>query len=343
VVAEQRATREQVALFDQTSFGKLRIHGPDALALLQWCCTADVDTAVGVATYTGMLNRRAGYEADVTVTRVASEEWLLITSAGSPVRDADWLRRSLRPQWRVAIEDVTTAYAVFGLMGPRSREVLRAVTAADLTDAAFPFGTSQALDLGVARARATRMTYVGELGWELLVPTELAGGVWDLLTEAGEPHGLRLAGYTAMNALRLEKGYRAWGAELGPERNPLEAGLLFTCKLASAIDFSGRAALEAARTQGPSRRLVSVVARGPRCGSVGRRTSRAGRGARGPGDKRSLRRRRGLQRGFGLCVEQGRLTRRARGHRAQRVCRRRRRRRVPCPGQPQGSPAVREP
>ena len=263
VVAEQRATREQAALFDQTSFGKLRIHGPDALALLQWCCTADVDTAVGVATYTGMLNRRAGYEADVTVTRVAPEEWLLITSAGSPVRDADWLRRSLRRQWRVAIEDLTTAYAVFGLMGPRSREVLRAVTAADLTEAAFPFGSSQVLDVGVARARATRMTYVGELGWELLVPTELAGGVWDLLTEAGEPHGLRLAGYTAMNALRLEKGYRAWGAELGPERNPLEAGLLFTCKLASAIDFSGRAALEAARTQGPSRRLVSVVAEDP--------------------------------------------------------------------------------
>ncbi|WP_392544958.1 FAD-dependent oxidoreductase [Oryzobacter telluris] len=260
---EQRATREAVALFDQTSFGKLRIHGPDALALLQRVCTADVDRPVGSAVYTGMLNRRGGYEADVTVTRTGAADFLLVTSAGSPVRDADWLRRHSDPAWRVEVEDVTTAWAVLGVQGPRSRTLLSRLTTADLEDAAFPFATSRELDLGVARVRATRMTYVGELGWELYVPTELATGVWDRLRDAGDDLGLRLGGYYAINALRLDQGYRAWGAELGPDRNPLEVGLTFTCKLGTAIDFVGRQAVEAVRATGPGRRLVSVVADDP--------------------------------------------------------------------------------
>ena len=148
VDAEQRAAREAVALFDQTSFGKLRVHGPDALALLHLVCTADVDRPVGSAVYTGMLNARGGYEADVTATRVADDEWLVVTSAGSPVRDADWLRRHVAPGWRVAVEDVTTAYAVFGVMGPRSRDLLGRVTGADLGAEAFPFATSRVLDVG---------------------------------------------------------------------------------------------------------------------------------------------------------------------------------------------------
>ena len=263
VDAEQRAAREAVALFDQTSFGKLRVHGPDALALLHLVCTADVDRPVGSAVYTGMLNARGGYEADVTATRVADDEWLVVTSAGSPVRDADWLRRHVAPGWRVAVEDVTTAHAVFGVMGPRSRDLLGRVTGADLGPDAFPFATSRVLDVGPALVRATRMTYVGELGWELTVPTELATNVWDRLVTAGSDLGLRLAGYYAINALRLDKGYRAFGPELGPDRTPVEAGLTFTCDLAGDRPFVGREVVERQRARGPVRRLASFVVDDP--------------------------------------------------------------------------------
>jgi glycine cleavage system aminomethyltransferase T/glycine/D-amino acid oxidase-like deaminating enzyme len=260
---EQRATREAVALFDQTSFGKLRVHGPDALALLHLVCTADVDRPEGSAVYTGMLNRRGGYEADVTVTRVGGEDFLLLTSAASPVRDADWLRRHVAPGWRVAVEDVTSAFAVLGLMGPRSRELLARLTPADLGADGFPFATSRIVDVGPARVRATRITYVGELGWELLVPTELATGVWDRLVHEGADLGLRPAGYHAINALRLDKGYRAFGAELGPDRNPVEAGLVFTCDLSGERAFVGRDAVERVRATGPARRLASFVVLDP--------------------------------------------------------------------------------
>ena len=152
---------------------------------------------------------------------------------------------------------------MLGVQGPRSRTLLSRLTSTDLEDDAFPFATSRELDLGVARVRATRMTYVGEVGWELYVPTELATGVWDRLRDAGDDLGLRLGGYYAINALRLDQGYRAWGAELTPDRTPVEAGLLFTCKLATDVDFVGRAAVEAARAQGPRRRLASFVATDP--------------------------------------------------------------------------------
>jgi 4-methylaminobutanoate oxidase (formaldehyde-forming) len=210
-----------------------------------------------------VLNGRGGYEADVTATRVRDDEWLVVTSAASPVRDADWLRRHVAPGWRVAVEDVTTAYAVFGVMGPRSRELLGGLTAADLGPQAFPFATSQVVDLGPARVRATRMTYVGELGWELTVPTELATGVWDRLVGNGAGLGLRLAGYSAINALRLDKGYRAFGPELGPDRSPVEAGLTFTCDLSGDRAFIGRDVVERHRADGPTRRLASFVVEDP--------------------------------------------------------------------------------
>ena len=259
--AEQRATREAVALFDQTSFGKLLVAGPDAVGALQWLCTADVDVPVGRSVYTGMLNRRGGYEADVTITRLAPDEFLLVTSSASANRDMAWIRRCAGAPGgrgdRVAVVDVSALYAVYGVMGPRSRELLERLTRADLSDAAFPFGTSREIDLGYATVRATRITYVGELGWELYVPTEFAVGVYEQLVATGADLGLVNAGYYTINSLRLDKGYRAFGSDLTPDYGPVEAGLTFTCKLTSGIDFVGRDAVEKVRAEGPRRRLVS--------------------------------------------------------------------------------------
>ena len=262
VDAEQRATREGVALFDETSFGKLLVQGPDAPYLLQWLCTADVAVPVGRTVYTGVLNSRGTYEADVTVTRLAEDEYLWVTSAGSPVRDRDWIRRHAGDS-RVEVADVSGAYTVLAVMGPRSRDLLQSLSRSDLSDAAFPFGDSREIDLGFATVRATRLTYVGELGWELYVPAEFAVGVFELLEGAGREHRLAHAGYYAINALRLEMGYRAFGPELGPDYNPAEAGLLFATKLKTDIDFLGRAAVEQARADGVRRRLVSFVAAEP--------------------------------------------------------------------------------
>ncbi len=260
---EQRATREAVALFDETSFGKLLVKGVDAERLLQWLCTADVAVPVGGVVYTGVLNARGTYEADVTVTRVAQDEFLWVTGAASAMRDADWIRRHATPDMHVEVVDVSSAYAVLGVMGPASRELLQRASKADLSNEAFPFSTSQLIDVGFFTVRATRLTYVGELGWELYVPAEFANGVFDLLHRLGADLGVRNAGYYAINALRLEKAYRAFGPELSPEYNPVEAGLLFACKLKGEIPFLGREALEKAKLAGPRRTLVSLVLADP--------------------------------------------------------------------------------
>jgi 4-methylaminobutanoate oxidase (formaldehyde-forming) len=257
--AEQTAARSAVAVFDQTSFGKIMVKGRDAEELLQWLCTADVAVEPGRVVYTGLLNHRGGYEADLTVTRVAHDEYLLVTGSASIVRDLAWLNAHIRPDAHVVAVDVTSSYAVFGVMGPRSRELLQGLSRADLSDAAFPFATSQVIDLGYSTIRATRVTYVGELGWELYVPTEFAVGVYELLLAAGAPLGLVEAGYYTIASLRLDKGYRAFGADIGPDENPVEAGLVFACKLGTDLDFLGREAVEKARATGPRRRLVSFV------------------------------------------------------------------------------------
>jgi 4-methylaminobutanoate oxidase (formaldehyde-forming) len=254
---EQRRTRQAVAVFDQTSFGKLLIRGRHAEELLQWLCTADVAVPPGRSVYTGMLNERGGYEADVTVTRVAHDEYLLVTSSGSAGRDRSWIERHIGSEQHVAVVDVSGAYAVYGVMGPRSRELLQRLTGADLDDEAFPFATSRHIDLGYATVRATRITYVGELGWELYVPSEFAVGVYEQLVEAGRDLDVGNAGYYTINSLRLDKGYRAFGSDLTPDYGPVEAGLTFTCKLQSALPFLGREALEKVRADGPRRRLVS--------------------------------------------------------------------------------------
>lgn len=256
---EQRAARDAVAIFDETSFGKLLVKGADAQRLLQWLCTANVDVPIGTVVYTGALNARGTYEADVTVTRTAHDEFLWVTGSASVARDASWISRHREPGMQVEVVDVSSAYAVLGLMGPASRALLESVSHSDLSDEGFPFSTSQLIDVGPFTVRATRLTYVGELGWELYVPADFAVGVYDLLKEHGAAHGIRDAGYYAINALRLEKGYRAFSAELNPTYNPVEAGLTFTCKLATDIEFLGRDQVIAAKAAGPQRRLVSLV------------------------------------------------------------------------------------
>ena len=211
---------------------------------------------IGKSVYTGMLNERGTYESDVTVTRTADNEFLIVSSAATTERDKDHIRKNLPADTRAVLVDVTSSLAVFGVMGPRSRDVLATLTSADMSDESFPFGTSQQISLGHSTIRATRITYVGELGWELYVPAEFAVGAYEDLLEAGGEFGVARGGYYAIESMRLEKGYRAFGRELTPDDNPVEAGLLFACKLKTDVPFLGREALEKAKAEGPLRKLV---------------------------------------------------------------------------------------
>jgi heterotetrameric sarcosine oxidase gamma subunit len=254
--AEQTSTRTGVTVFDQTSFSKYLMVGDDPESALQWLCTADVGVEIGKSVYTGMLNERGTYESDVTVTRTADDEFLIVSSAATTERDKDHIRKNLPAGARATLLDVTSSLAVFGVMGPRSRDLLATLTPADLSDNAFPFGASQEISLGYSTIRATRITYVGELGWELYVPAEFAVGVYDDLLNAGAQFGVARGGYYAIESLRLEKGYRAFGRELTPDYNPIEAGLLFACKLKTDIPFLGRKAVEEAKAAGARRKLM---------------------------------------------------------------------------------------
>ena len=262
--AEQRVTRAAVAVFDQTSFSKYLVIGADAEQSLQWICANDVAVPVGRAVYTGMLNQRGTYESDLTVTRTGPEEFLLVSSSASTERDQDWIRRHIPAGADTKVVDVTSAYAVLGVMGPSSHELLSRLSDASFRDGDFAFGTSAQIRLGHATVRATRITYVGELGWELYVPGEFAVGVYEDLILAGADLGVADAGYYAIESMRLEKGYRAFGRELTPDHSPVEAGLTFACKLGTDIDFLGRAAVEKVRAEGPRHRLVSFVLDDPR-------------------------------------------------------------------------------
>ncbi|MEQ1613181.1 MAG: FAD-dependent oxidoreductase [Hyphomicrobiaceae bacterium] len=263
-VAEQQACRNAVALFDMTSFAKLLVQGADALAELQRICANDIAAPVGSSVYSGMLNVRGGYESDVTVSRLSDTEFLILTGTAQAVRDLDWVRRNIRPEARCTVTDVTSAYSVLPVMGPKSRELLERVGRNKLDNASFPFGAVKTLEIGYANTLACRRTYMGELGWELYCPTEFATSVHDTLYEAGRELGLIDAGYYAIEALRLEKGYRAWGRELTPDVTPYEAGLGFAVKLEKGCDFIGHAALVEARKQAPAMRCVSLVAIDPK-------------------------------------------------------------------------------
>lgn len=253
---EQANTRAGVTIFDQTSFSKYLLVGEDAESALQWLCTADVAVEIGKSVYTGMLNARGTYESDVTVTRTGDDEFFIVSSAATTERDKDHIRKNLPAGARATLVDATSSLAVFGVMGPKSRDLLATLTPVDLSEEAFPFGTSQQISLGYSTIRATRITYVGELGWELYVPAEFAVGVYEDLLAAGAEFGIARGGYYAIESMRLEKGYRAFGRELTPDDNPVEAGLLFACKLKTDIAFLGREALEKAKAAGPRRKLV---------------------------------------------------------------------------------------
>jgi glycine cleavage system T protein len=255
---EHRAVREAVGLFDQSSFTKLRLEGPDAVDVLQRLCANDVDVPVGRIVYTQMLNPRGGIECDLTVTRIANDAYVIVTGAAVATHDTAWIRGHL-DRARVALTDVTSASAVLGVMGPRARTLLARLTAADLENGAFPFLTSREIWIGAAPVRASRVTYVGELGWELYVPTEHATSVYDAVVAAGADLGLRHAGYHAMDSLRIEKAYRSWGHDLGSEDTPLAAGLAFCVRFDKRAAFIGREALLAQRARPLARRLVVVV------------------------------------------------------------------------------------
>jgi glycine cleavage system aminomethyltransferase T/glycine/D-amino acid oxidase-like deaminating enzyme len=257
--AEHRAAREAVAVFDQTSFAKLKLEGADAEAVLQRLCANDVAVPSDRVVYTAMLNERGGFESDLTVTRLSADAYLIVTGSAQGTRDLDWIRRHLPAGARATVTEVTGAYAVLGLMGPRSRELLARVSDADLGPAAFPFLTSREIAIGQATARASRVTYVGELGWELYVPVEQAGLVYDELAQAGRDLGLRDAGYYALDSLRMEKAYRAWGREVTIDDTPWEAGLGFAVRLDKPVPFLGREALLEQREQTLTKRLLTFV------------------------------------------------------------------------------------
>lgn len=256
---EHRAARETVALFDQSGFAKLQVSGPDALAALQLLCANQIDVPVDRVVYTAMLNRKGGFESDLTVIRTGAESFLLITGTTQGVRDRDWIRRNTPGGARVSIQDVTTQFGVLGVMGPNSRVLLSRLTHSDLSHAAYPFGSARRIELGPVTVRAVRLTYVGELGWELQVPVEQTAVVYDLLQAAGIDLGLVNAGHYAINSLRLEKGYRAFGAELSPDETPLDAGLDFAVAWSKSEEFLGREALLTQRANGLRKRLAILT------------------------------------------------------------------------------------
>jgi glycine cleavage system aminomethyltransferase T/glycine/D-amino acid oxidase-like deaminating enzyme len=269
IAAEHRACRESAAIFDETSFSKIDVVGPGAAALIERVCAGRVGAPPGAVTYTQMLNARGGIECDVTVTRLADDRYRIVTGTAFGRHDLSWLRAHAPEDGSVEVVDVTSALACIGVWGPRSREILHPLTQHDLSGSAFPYMTAREIAVGPVPCLAARVTYVGELGWELYCPAEFGLRLWDVLWEGGRSAGLVAAGYRAIDSLRLEKGYRAWGADLTPDETPDEAGVAFAVRDEGA-DFIGREALLAARRDGgPQRRLACLVLDDPRSVALG--------------------------------------------------------------------------
>jgi glycine cleavage system T protein len=256
---EHMAVRERAGLFDLSSFAKFQIEGRDAEAELQRLCANDISGPVGKITYTQMLNSRGGIEVDCTVTRMSEDRYWVIDAAANQVRTMHWIKRHLTREGRACITDITSSYGVLSLMGPRSREILARLTPANLSNTAFPFATQQQIEVDYALAYAFRVTYVGELGWELYVPAEFMASVFDAVERAGANAGMQLAGYHALNSLRTEKGYRHWGHDISPSDTPYQAGLGFAVALHKPQDFIGRAAIQCQKGVPLPKRLVHVA------------------------------------------------------------------------------------
>ena len=257
--AEHQAVRNAVGIFDQSSFAKFVVQGPDAEAVLNRISANNMSVPVGKVVYTQWLNERGGIEADLTVTRVATDRYLVVTAAATQVRDFQWLKDHIPAGARATLTDVTSGSAVLSIMGPNSRALLQSLTSTDMSNEAFPFGTSQIIDLGYARVRASRVTFVGELGWELYIATEYATGVFDAIVAVGDKFGLKHAGYHALNSMRTEKGYRHWSHDISPDDSPIEAGLGFTVAWNKEGGFIGRDALLKQKETGVKKRLVQVA------------------------------------------------------------------------------------
>ena len=260
VAREHKAAREAAVLFDQTSFAKFVLKGPDAEDALSWIAANDVTGPIGTLTYTQMLNDAGGIECDLTVVRRAEDEYYIVTGTGFATHDFDHIARNIPEGMNAQLFDVTSAYAVLSLFGPRARDILQSVTRSDVSNEAFPFGTAQTIGIAGCPVNALRVTYVGELGWELHLPVEYAVTVYEALHRAGAEHGLRNAGYRALETLRLEKGYRAWSSDIGPDHTPDEAGLGWAVKLKKNTNFKGRAAVEAQRARGVTKRMTTFTA-----------------------------------------------------------------------------------
>ena len=280
---EHSAARNDVALFDQTPFSKLLLQGRDSQAFLQRLCANDLSCPVGSVTYTPLLNEAGGIESDLTVTRLEEDSYLLVTGSQQGTRDSHWLRSHFQKHENLSLADVTSAYAVIGVCGPRSRELLSRLSPADFSNVSFPFQSARYIEIGYATALAIRVSYSGELGWELYIPCEFAVGIFDALLQEGAALGVRLGGVNAMGSLRIERAFRSWGHDIGPTVSPLEAGIGFAVAFGKPVAFLGRDALIQQRERGITRRLLSFVfdsaevfphhhepiyREGERCGSV---------------------------------------------------------------------------
>ena len=271
--AEHRACREAAAIFDESSFAKIGVSGEGAAEFLERLCGNRVARGVGQITYTQMLNARGGIECDFTVSRLADDRFLIVTGTAFGQHDLAWIREHAPDDGSVHVADLTSSHACFGLWGPKARDILEPLTTSDLSNEAFPYMTTRELAVGPVPCRALRVTYVGELGWELYCPSEYGPRLWDVLWESGTAHGLVAGGYKAIDSLRLEKGYRVWGADITPEDTPFEAGLGFAVKLDKG-DFIGREAL-VARDE-PERMLRCLTLEEPRSVALGSEPVRVG-------------------------------------------------------------------
>jgi 4-methylaminobutanoate oxidase (formaldehyde-forming) len=255
---EHKAVRERVALIDQTSFSKFELIGSGVVPFLQRLAVSNMDRPVGSVIYTQLCNERGGIECDLTFTRIAADRYYFVTGAAFGKHDAHWIESQMRKDGSVHLVDVTSSRAVINLCGPKARAVLEQVVEEDVSNAAFPFGSMREITVGAAPVRAVRIGYVGELGWELHVPTEFAAHVYELLRQAGEKHGIADVGYRAIDSLRMEKGYLYWSSDITPDYTPLEAGLGFRVNFNKG-DFIGRDALLKQKEAGVKQRLVTFL------------------------------------------------------------------------------------